>query len=310
MELFHGRFLRHAVDDEHLPRLLQLAVFGVHFSPHGVFGLAQGERGLFDRARFLRRFALLASPIERLPAHRHAQAGDVFRQEVGVQRRNVVEGEADLGNELRLLDLAVVLGVLDLQLRLFDFRPPLQGLFASGGKVCFVAAERGDRADAEFGLRVAPQQLIELLLLRRQLIAQAERVVLRLLQPRADFQAVGFQRDLLDDVFAGHTVEFLIQPDRFLRREQRALRLENGVVTAPHVVDDRLPLQAQLLFGDLLPDAQLFQAEIYAVELRQRLIDLAIDIKRRTARRGNLGRFARYRPDARVRAERALLEGE
>src|SRR5262249_8285959 len=277
---------------------------------HGVFGLAQGERGLFDRARFLRGFALLAAPIERLPAHRHAEAGDVFRQEVGVQRRDVVEGEADLGNELRLLDLAVVLGVLDLQLRLFDFRPPLQGFFTSGGQVYFVAAERGDRTDAELGLRVAPQQLIELLLLRRQLVAQAERVVLHLLQPRADFQAVGFQRDLLDDIFAGYAVEFLIQPNRFLRRAQGALRLENCVIAAPHVVDDRLPLQAQLLFGDLPPDAQLFQPEIDAVELRQRLIDLAGDVKRQTARRGNLGRFVRYRPDARERAERALLEGE
>src|SRR5262249_46205925 len=140
-----------------------------------------------------------------------------------------------------------------------------------GRKIQTEVSGTGNWANPVLGANIPSEQVVELLLLRCELIRQVERLVLSLGEASLDLEAVGFQHNLMRHVIAGHSVQLAIGLDGFLNTFERALGLQDSIVAPLDLVNRFLLNQSQHLSLDIAGKRGLLDIKPDSILLRERL---------------------------------------
>jgi hypothetical protein len=308
-QILGRRLLRQLRHGEHLPGFHQFSESIADVDQDLVLGFLDGQRSLAHDPGLFGQLVALSMPVERFPLDGYAYHGEVAGDQTSeVERREVVESQADVRDLFGLLDAAVVVGLLDLELSLLKLRPVVERDGARGFQVARLPRGVRNRADAKCSADVAAQQAVQQLLLRGQRIAQRQRIVLGLGQPRLHFEALALEGHLFGNVLPGQPVQLAIQTDALLHGFERALRLEDLVERPLHLFDDGLFLLPVQLHGDLAPEFQLLDPQAEFVLLGKRLSDPAHQQTRGLERSLNGSCLRRHRPDAGKCSEGSAVE--
>ena len=176
--------------------------------------------------------------------------------------------------------------------------------------VDFGNRQLGDRFNNEVRANITPEQLVQLLLLRRQRVLVGRPCQFFFGQPEPDVEGVGAKRHLLCDPHFKGAVELAIESKGLLGRIESALALENREIQPLDRVGHRQPLRVQVLLLDSRRRAGTVDSQPDSKQLRNRLRNLGGEVVGQLPGHADVGVRGWNRPDTRELAKRALRERE
>jgi hypothetical protein len=238
-QLFARRGLAHLRHGDERPLFGKSPESAVDVEQRPILNVADTELRLFDRAGFSCKIQLPAPPIEWFPFHPNTDCGQIGGQDIDVEIRHVQDGEADLRNPIGLRDPAIQIGLLQLEARLPHVGPVLERVRLRRGEIDL---ERGDRRHVlhlERRAHITSEQLVQLLLLRRERVLTRRPRELLLRQANLHLERVGPERNPLGDADLQKSVELSVERERVVVRGQGALGLQNRKIETLDAIDER-----------------------------------------------------------------------